>query len=313
MPDRMTTPVFILGALRSGTTIFRLMLDSHARLANPGEADFLFRHLKVEPATGRWTYDLQALRKDRIFQLYDLDIPQHEDGREVARNFVDQFARRDPRMLTLNIHGNLDKVLAIYPDAKIVHLIRDPRDVAKSCVGMGWAGNTYCGVDQWLETERNWDRNAGRFPREQIAELHYEALITDTACELEKVCTFLGVAFSSDMLNYPARSTYERPNPSAVQPWRRGLAAREIALAEIKSGPLLRSRGYALSGHPLDPPGAWERSRLHVQNKIYKWSFSCRRYGVFNCVMEKITREFALSHHYVFAQRMNEITNRYLR
>jgi Sulfotransferase family len=308
----MTSPVFILGALRSGTTVFRLMLDSHGEIANPGEADFLFRFLKGEPATNRWTYDVPSVRQDRIFQSYGLEIPPHEDGAEIVRGFVAQFAQRSPRMLTLNIHGHLDKVVALFPGAKIVHLIRDPRDVAKSCVGMGWAGNTYYGVDQWIETERDWDRNVGKFSAGQITELHYEDLIIDPRRELEKVCRFLGVPFSADMLNYPAHSTYERPNPSAVQPWKLNLAPREIALAEIKTRPLLLSRGYGLSGHPLDPPLAPERARLFLQNKIYRWNFSCRRYGVFNCVMEKITREFALSHHYVFAQRMNEITNRYL-
>jgi hypothetical protein len=309
----MTSPVFILGALRSGTTLFRLMLDSHRDVANPGEVDFLFKYLKVDPAGGRWSYDVQAVRKDRIFQSFGLDIPSLEDGKEIVLRLTQQIiAHGSARLVTLNIHGHLDKALALYPSAKVVHLIRDPRDVAKSCIGMGWAGNTYYGVDQWLDTEQNWDCNVARLGREHVMQLHYEDLITDTPRQLKEVCRFIGVPFSTDMLNYPAHSTYERPDPSAVQLWKKNLSAREIALAEIKTKPLLLSRGYCLSGHPLDPPGALERNRLFLQNKIYKWNFSRRRYGLFNCLMEKITREFARSHHYVFAQRINEIANRYL-
>jgi hypothetical protein len=39
-------PIFVLGAERSGTTVFRLMLDSHEELCNPGDVHFIFKHLK---------------------------------------------------------------------------------------------------------------------------------------------------------------------------------------------------------------------------------------------------------------------------
>jgi hypothetical protein len=38
-------PVFIFGSMRAGTTVFRLMLDAHDGISNPGEVDFLFDHL----------------------------------------------------------------------------------------------------------------------------------------------------------------------------------------------------------------------------------------------------------------------------
>ena len=129
----MASPVFILGALRSGTTVFRLMLDAHRNLANPGEVDFLFKYLAVDAAANTWTYDVQAVRKDRIIQSYGLDIPRASDGREIVRGLVKQleqrtqFERRTKRSLTLNVHGHLDKVFALFPTAKIVHLIRDPQ------------------------------------------------------------------------------------------------------------------------------------------------------------------------------------------
>ena len=46
--------IFVYGALRSGTTLFRLMLEAHPALSNAGEADFLFDFLSPDQnhATG---------------------------------------------------------------------------------------------------------------------------------------------------------------------------------------------------------------------------------------------------------------------
>ena len=60
----MSDPVFVYGGLRSGTTVFRLMLNAHPELSNPGEVDHLFDHIHRAPGGG-WRYDLDALSLDR--------------------------------------------------------------------------------------------------------------------------------------------------------------------------------------------------------------------------------------------------------
>lgn len=49
--------------------MFRLMLNHHPQIANPGEVDFLFDFLipsNMHPSG--WRYDLPSLRRNRIFQ-----------------------------------------------------------------------------------------------------------------------------------------------------------------------------------------------------------------------------------------------------
>jgi hypothetical protein len=307
-----TNPIFVVGAVRSGTTMFRLMLDSHEDIANPGEVDFIFDYLHRDAESENWSCDIDKLLIDRIFQSYRLDIPKEQNGKDLARDFVGQFlCRTHKRFITLNIHRNLDKVAAIYSDAKVIHIIRDPRDVARSCIGMGWAGNTYFGVDLWLQAENDWDYSVARFDKNNVLEFHYENLILNTDEQLTNICTFIGVPFSRKMLSYPNHSTYESPDSSAVQQWKRRLNARDVALVEIKTKPLLLARNYELSGHPLYPPKFLESLFLICTNKIYKWHFACRRYGYFTFLMEKITRKFIRSRHHIFAQRINEISDRY--
>jgi Sulfotransferase family len=303
-------PIFVLGALRSGTTVFRLMLDAHKEI-NPIEFDFAFDPLNKISKSSRWGFDLEKLRLDRKFQAQNLNIIEFEDGKDIVMNFIGQLRQRTRGHLTLNIHRNLDKVAAIFPDAKIIHIVRDPRDVARSSIGMGWAGNTYFGVDHWLETENGWDRFARLFDEKNILQFHYEDLISNPREQLGKICEFIGAPFLPEMLSYPAHSTYGAPDPSAVQQWKTKLSPREIALVEIKAKHLMLDRGYELSGHPLEPPGYFEKSRLFWANKLYKWKFGCRRYGLFNFIMEKITRRLVKPLNFIFVHRINEIAKQH--
>ena len=309
----MQPPIFMLGALRSGTTVFRLMLGAHEEISNPGETDFIFDYLTRRSNSDEWVYDLNSLRKDRVFQSSNLSILNSKDGIAIARNFVDQLDRRARRFLCLSIHGNADKAAAIFPGCKMIHIIRDPRDVALSVIGMGWAGNTYFGIDPWLETETNWESSASLFDKKNIFEIRFEDLIANPQVELERVCTFVGVSYSSSMLSYSARSTYALPDTSAIERWKTRLRPRDVALVEIKARSLLLQRNYKLSGYSLDPPSIGEKISLVCTNKAYKWKVGYYRYGMTNFLLEKITRKLLKPLHPIFMQRMNEIDKQYLK
>lgn len=306
-------PIFIVGALRSGTTVFRLMLGCHDDIGNLGEGDFILDYVhEVQP--GQWAYDRDALRRNRVFRSRKLTILDSGDARVIAVDFVKQVARAKPQRpaVVMSVHRHADKVAALFPELKVLHIIRDPRDVARSCIGMGWAGNTYFGIDGWLETEANWDASEVLFNKANVMEVRFEDLILNCQGKLEEVCRFLGLPFSPNMLNYHAHSTYDAPDPSTVQQWKKKSRPRETALMELKVKPLLLARKYELSGHPLDPPGPLERLRLSLDNKVYKWKYGCRHYGAFNFLMEKITR-WVPQFHDVFQNRINEITTSHLK
>ena len=304
--------IWLFGASRSGTNVFQLMLDLHKEISSGWDVNFIFDHLRKYPGSDKWTYDLESLRLDRIFQLYKLDIFDSEDAKEILLHFLNQIRRRTQGILVVTIHRNLDKLSSFFPDAKIIHIIRDPRDVAKSCINMGWAGNSYYAVGEWLNVENSWEAYESTFNTENVMEIFFKSLISDTKTQLEAVCRFIGVPFSPDMLDYPSRSTYQAPDPSKIDQWKEKLTPREIALVEIRTKRLLLDRHYELSGYPLNPPSLAERIHLAWANKINKWKFGCNRYGYFIYVMEKITRKFAKTFHPNFMQRINEIENQHL-
>lgn len=268
-------PVFVYGALRSGTTLLRLMLLSHAKLQSPGEADFLFDH--IEPTSGGgWRYDREALARDRIFRAKNLTLPEGLDGADLARHLVAEMAAKEPGRLCLSLHRAAPKMVALFPEAKVVHLLRDPRDVARSSIGMGWAGNSYFGVGHWINTERDWD--AVGFDETRVLTVHYETLMADLESELTRICRFVGLEFDPAMLRYYENSTYGPPDPGISQKWKTKASPHEIALIEGRVGPLLAARGYEPAGASA-APGTLERYRLVAEHRVKRWRYNIRRYG----------------------------------
>lgn len=306
--------VFVYGALRSGTTLFRLMLEAHGGIANPGEADFLVDHLRPDPdhPTG-WRYDRPALEIDRIFLDKGLTLKPGLDGLDLTADLLAQFRAAAPgKVVTLNLHRHAGRLCAILPRVRILHILRDPRDVARSSIGMGWARVPYHGVDHWISTERDWDAIAPRLSPDQVLTLGYEALLGNLDGELRRVCGFLGVAYSPAMLDYHKTSSYGPPDAALTEQWRRHADADEIALVEGKAGTLLAARGYVPTG-PGRSPGRVERIWLVAANRLWRWRFNVRRFGLTNVVLEMATRKLGLPGHRRVRMRLNEMSRRHLK
>jgi hypothetical protein len=307
--------VFVFGALRSGTSLFKLMLNAHRLIANPGEMDFLFDHLRPDPAhPSGWRYDRDALALDRLFIDSGLTQRDDLDGLDLLADLLAQLAASAPgRILAINLHRNALRLRRILPRARILHLIRDPRDVARSSIGMGWAGTVFHGVGHWIATETSWDRAMAEAPPGPVLTLKYETLLGDLEGSLRRVCDFLGVAYDPAMCDYHRNSTYAPPDASLVEQWRRFLTGREIALIEGRAGALMRTRGYQRIGPGLCP-GWPDRLRLGIANRIVVWRFRVRRFGLKTVLVEKFTRQMGLrdANRRVLL-RMHATTRRHLR
>lgn len=308
--------VFVYGALRSGTTVFRLMLDHHLLIANPGELDFLFDYLSEDPAapTG-WRYDLEQLLLNRIFLSRNLTIPAGLNGLDLLAEFLRQIAAScgAKPVMTLNVHRHVDRILKIFPKARLLHMLRDPRDVARSSIQMGWAGTLYSGVHHWIETETDWDAGTAGIDPAQVFTLRYEDLFTDTEGRLRAVCDFLGVPWDAGMLDYHRNSSYPPPDPTLIKQWRRKCTARDVALLEGKAGTLMEARGYERNGDPMFP-GRQLRLELLAEDRRFIWSFRMKRYGIALLLAEKLLRHSGpKALHRKLKLQMNRIDTLHLR
>jgi hypothetical protein len=307
-------PFFLVGAERSGTTLLRLMLAHHRAIECAPEFEFLVETL---PAAGGWpaleSYH-EWLSTCRIFLPHQLAIDRSLDFPTLARSFLDQYCRRTGKPIRgATCHRHFDRLQRIWPRARFVHLLRDGRDVARSCIGMGWAGNVWTGAERWIEAERLWSELRPRIEPGRRHELRYEDLIRSPERELERLCAFLGTGFDPAMLEYHRGTSYERPDPSLVGQWRKKLAPRELALLEARIGPLLRERGYEPSPVPAARVGPLWRTALRLQDRLARWRFRLRRYGLGLLLAGRVAR---LIRHAAWERSVtlarNEIDDRHL-
>lgn len=286
---RQTEPLFVVGALRSGTTMFRLMLDQHPQISNPGEFEESVHMLGDTgwaplPAYRDYLRASTQIRAAGFSVAEDLDYPAlvHDLWRQVC-------ALSDKPIVGASIHSRFDRCPDLWPKARYLHVVRDPRDVARSCIGMGWAGNVYCGAQIWIDAERRWDRLRQRIDRSQWHEVRYESLVREPEATLREVCEFAGVPYSEAMLDYAEHSSYGRPDPSLVEQWRRRQTPRQVQHVEWRCGELLRARGYTPSEHGPHAPGAAERAYLSVDNRIGKVRAAVERYGLGLWLLDRVT------------------------
>lgn len=286
----MQKPIyFVCGALRSGTTMLRLMLNEHPRLSNPAEMDPLFD--APRDASGEVLMDafVRELRTDSVILEQAVRVEEGLSYGDLLRSIADQL-RVDGKTLSINVHRNFERIPEVFPEARYIHIMRDPRDVAKSSIGMGWAGNVYYGVDHWMLSEASFERLARTLPADRVLTLRNEDLLRQPEIELERVCRFMGETFDPAMLTYPERSTYDAPDPSMIGQWRRSLNSEEVGLIEGKIGEMLTVRGYEPSGLAPVIPSTLQRFGLKQQNRLGRLQFSARRFGPWLTILDLLRR-----------------------
>lgn len=183
-------PTFVLSTMRAGSTLLRMMLDSHPRICAPHEL-----HLRrVEAnALGMAAHAIHecGLERDQLRHLL-WDRLLH---RELVRSGKTHFVNKTPTDALI-----WDEILACWPDARFVFLHRHPAAV----------------VDSWQAAhgrttsrdELAADVHAFTVGMEQARAAHgglvvrYEDLTTEPGREGRRLCEFLGVGYDPAMIDY---------------------------------------------------------------------------------------------------------------
>ncbi|NES84022.1 MAG: sulfotransferase [Moorea sp. SIO2B7] len=290
----VSEPIFLVGAERSGTTLLRLMLDHHPQIAFYSEFEYAVDLIKE----GNWPQlndYYEFLETDRIFQSSGFVIDRSLSYPQLINSFLCQKRDRAAKSLAgATVHRHFDRLLLIWPDARFIHIIRDGRDVARSCIGMNWAGNVWTGVERWLEAEQLWVKLRERIPPERRIEVSYESLISEPVKTLTLLCNFIGISYDSAMLSYHQTTTYDFPDPDLIRQWRNKLSDYEIQLVESRIRNMLVERGYELSGLPaIRVTSAMER-KLRLQDRWASISSRIRIYGLPLFVSDYLSRHLGL-------------------
>ena len=243
--------VFLVGFPRSGTTLLEQAVVAHSGIVALEEAPTLADHYQ-EFLTGPEGLErlapLGAAEADRWRARYWQTVREH-GARPEGRIFVDKAPAG-----TLN----LPLVAKLFPGARILFAMRDPRDVTLSCAMNAFQMNSLTYAFTSLgETAACYDAAMslarvyrGLLPL-AVREVRYERLIVDFAGELAAICAFIGAPFDAAMVD--------------VGPAARGRAVRTPSAAHVREGVnrrgLERWRAYAAELAPVaDTLAPWVRA-----------------------------------------------------
>ncbi|WP_193369764.1 sulfotransferase family protein [Pelagibius marinus] len=273
--EEQKPPIFLLGAQRSGTTMLRLMLNNHHNLAIPHETAFITIYFQRLGDYG----DLGS--KDNARRLLD-DVARHPLvrrgnliadpeavlAREIGdyKDFVDAIyrcyaaARGKVRWgdKTPFYTPDIDIIRRIFPHSKIVHLVRDGRDVVLSQRSIEWmSGNLPKLVLDW-QWKTTIAHKVGAVLGDDFLEVRYEDLVRRPEEVLREICTFIDEDYDPSMLNYWAdaesvvpreslkwhRNSVQPPDPGKLQKWKKQLSKSERIVFEQLAGETLDLFGY---------------------------------------------------------------------
>jgi hypothetical protein len=288
-------PIFLVGAERSGTTLLRLMLDNHPQLAWCYEFEYAVDLMPGDPQSLDLETYYQWLETHRTFQATGFTIDPSLDYPLLVNSFLWQKCHNEQKLIVgATVHRHFDKLLKIWPDARFIHIVRDGRDVARSCIGMGWAGNVWTGIERWLEAETLLAEIEQQLPSDRKMNLTYEELIIDPVAALKQICNFIAIEYDAAMLNYPQTSTYDVPNPSLIGQWQRKMSDHEIQLVESRIADMLVARGYQLSGLPRLPVNFLMRQQLKLQDWWSRVQFRINLYSLPLFLLDYFSRRLQL-------------------
>ncbi len=259
-PAELPAPVFVLGFMRSGTTLTQEVLDAHPGVFVADEIDFisaLQRELHAMDQSGDSAaaklrrLDLTGLLHLREF--YWNRVRQRFGNAIDNKMFIDKF--------TMNT-VDLGLINCVFPDAKIIFVTRDPRDVCLSCF-MQLMVPTPATVNllTWEETAKfyaqvmSWWLYIKDQMTLQYIELRYEDIVADFEGAFRQVFKLLELSWDPAVMDFhkraaqkfvasPSRTQVSQPlYSSSVARWRRFEAEFTPVLATLR--PFIEKFGYA--------------------------------------------------------------------
>lgn len=197
-------PIFIVGLPRTGTTLTERIIASHSRVASLGETKFM------EAALWRQA----RLKKGEVMSPADIDAAASVDIGLIARDYLGAVRYRlgDESMFIDKLPENflyLGFIAKAYPEARIVHLRRNPMDACfamykqsffKFAYSLENIGRYYVAYARLLE---HWRNVLGS----RLIEVEYEVLVAEQEAQTRDLLVRLGLNFEPACLAFDQNET----------------------------------------------------------------------------------------------------------
>jgi Sulfotransferase family len=291
-PDDALAPIFIVGAPRSGTSLLRNLLNRHPAIGLCDESHYFYYVWRRRRAFG----DLaNAATRQRLVDRYlatrrlrRLEIPLED----LAARLMREGTNYDAFFITLlrfyaAVHHKrrfgektpqhaffVATLCEWYPHCRIIHLVRDPRDVVASLLRMPWGSrNALVNARRWRGSVTAVERAGSR---DNLIRVRYEQLVSDPESELRRICDFVGEEPHAGLgaaASPPADAWWFARAAAPVTTarrgaWRQELTSEDVAVIEWVAAPFMRRFGY----EPVAPAaGVALRLRAAAGAAVVSW------------------------------------------
>ena len=271
----MTAPFFVLGAPRSGTSLLSRMLDSHPSIAVPDETKIFDTFLPLLPRYGDLTRagNLRRLVEDIVGWRWIRRLPRPPQADDVlARVTRPDLGAVFTAVLDCWAQGqgkarwgektpsNLyfwPEIAPWFPQAVVVHILRDGRDVAISQIEAPFGPKTIpAAAKRWVYFVEGVRSLRGEVGENRYVEIRYEDLLADAKAAMLPVLDRIGVPFDPAVLEF-----HQRQRPVGTDPvndrniqkplqtgnsgkWAAAFDRRDLEIFESLAGPVLDACGY---------------------------------------------------------------------
>ncbi len=269
-------PIFIAGLERSGTSLMYALLASHPRLAMTRRTNlwtYFYNQYGDLSQPGNFERCLSMMIRYKRLVVLEPDADRLREefwqgeptyGRLFAL-LEEQVAQRKgkPRWgdKSLNTEHFAEPVFAAYPGARILHMIRDPRDRYASVLAR-WKsrrGGVGAGTAMWLSSVSLAQVNRQRYPH-QYKIIRYETLATKPEETLREICAFIDEDYVPEMLamrgaktfrEQGSNSSYGQREPGVISTnsigrFRQVLSPNQITFIQNQAGEEMLAFDYEL-------------------------------------------------------------------
>lgn len=206
--SKSTLPIFIIGMMRSGSTLLENMFDAHSDILGMGEDSIFNANLQelkdklVSMATdGSDVKDLQRAVGEYAKKVDKLMIKtvKKDDKNVKFKHIVDKM---------LFNYRSIGFIHYVYPEAVILHMVRDPMDTILSCFthkfdhyGLEWSMNEAHLVDQFVIYLQIMHHFRSVLPG-RIIDIRYEELVNEPERVLRSLLQRMKVDWDPNVLEY---------------------------------------------------------------------------------------------------------------
>lgn len=296
---RKIAPIFVVGCQRSGSTMLGSMLGSTPEAITIPEAQFVAELAPAGAATRKVNLaaTIDAIEGHYRYKIWQFDLagkrPSGEGSfADAVRWLVTEYAgrhdRKKPKFWVDQQPGHiryLGRLRQVFPEMKVIHLVRDGRAVASSLMPLDWGPNTINrAAYYWLQRLAFGFAAREFLSPEQYCLVRYEDILREPEKEMQRLSEFTGMKYRPEMVSGAGLAVPEftkgqhalvgqGPQLDRIDAWKSKLTHREVEIFESICADMLEYLGYeSVAGTSPKAMGGVETIMIDLRNVYLKYA-----------------------------------------